>query len=471
MFILSIIFGIIVSILVFWIIILIHEYGHFKTARIFWVKVEEFWLGIPPKARKLFTDKHGTEYTLNWLPIWGFVRLKWENIHSFSLYDEKKQLLSNETLQKALETNLPIYDKNRKLLSQELREKILSELKQNQATDSLVSKPYYQQAIIVLAGIVMNFILAAVIFSFLFFIWVSPVGINNKIETSLPLKLIPNEQQAIERWILTKNWWIILYPLEWSIAEKSGIKSGDILHSIITCTQNVQNFVECEWNEQPQGYEISSPEDAMKVISENAGKEVALYINQIFLDEETTNPSGGQYIKVHISDEGKIWSYLAENISVNRDFKYKYGFFGSIKAGVQETYGQIFLTFQGIKMLWQKIFAPETPQERQEAIEQVAGPIGMVDFMTRSLGNGFIFILILWAIISVNLWVFNLLPIPALDGGRFLFIAINGTIKTLFWKKAINEKLEWSIHVLFFLFLIALSIIIAYNDVTKIIDR
>jgi hypothetical protein len=46
-------------------------------------------------------------------------------------------------------------------------------------------------------------------------------------------------------------------------------------------------------------------------------------------------------------------------------------------------------------MLLQKIFAPETPTERQEAIDQVSGPIGMVDFMTKSIGNGIIFILIL----------------------------------------------------------------------------
>jgi regulator of sigma E protease len=64
-----IIIGIIVSILVFSVIVLLHEYGHFKSARIFGVKVEEFGLGIPPKARKLFTDKHGTDYTLNWLPL------------------------------------------------------------------------------------------------------------------------------------------------------------------------------------------------------------------------------------------------------------------------------------------------------------------------------------------------------------------------------------------------------------------
>ena len=55
---------IVTSIIIFSIIVLAHEYGHFKTARIFWVRVEEFWLGIPPRAKKLLTDKKWTLFTL-----------------------------------------------------------------------------------------------------------------------------------------------------------------------------------------------------------------------------------------------------------------------------------------------------------------------------------------------------------------------------------------------------------------------
>jgi regulator of sigma E protease len=80
-----------------------------------------------------------------------------------------------------------------------------------------------------------------------------------------------------------------------------------------------------------------------------------------------------------------------------------------------------------------------------------------------------IFIIIIWAIISINLWIFNLLPIPALDWWRFLFIVINSITQKLFRKKILNENIEWLIHVLFFIILIALSLIIAYNDINKII--
>ena len=70
--------------------------------------------------------------------------------------------------------------------------------------------------------------------------------------------------------------------------------------------------------------------------------------------------------------------------------------------------------------------------------------------------------------ISINLWVFNLLPIPALDWWRFLFITINSIMKRIFGKKIISEKTEAFLHFWFFVLLIALSLIIAYNDLNKI---
>jgi len=128
------------------------------------------------------------------------------------------------------------------------------------------------------------------------------------------------------------------------------------------------------------------------------------------------------------------------------------------------------LTFQGLWILIKKIFNPETKEERSEAIKQVSWPIWIVDFITNSMSAWFIFILILSAIISINLWVFNLLPIPALDWWRFIFITLNWIIEKLFWKKAINANIENLIHVLFFIFLIALSLLIAYNDIMKLLS-
>lgn len=448
--------GIIVSILVFSIIILVHEYGHFKTARMFWVKVEEFWLWIPPKAKTLWTDKHGTLYTLNWLPLGWFVRLKWESIQTFALYDAKGTLYNNQTLEDALINNESIFDADGEILDSTSKNEIFKKLKENNDSDSLMSKPAWQQAIIMLAWVFMNFLLAGIILSILFFIWISPIGINNKIETSAQLHLIPSTQEAIDMWFLIQKPGIILHPIDTSIAQISGILQNDILEKV---------------NETV----ITSPTQLKDLLGTYKNTQITFSIQRALNNCDITQSQNCEFetkvIPITPNNEGKIWSYLIENSQINTNFKYDLNIFQSIWYGFQETYNQIILTFQWIKTLLQKIIIPETPTERSEAIQEVSGPIGIVNFIANSISNGIIFILIIWSIISINLWVFNLLPIPALDGWRFILITINSIIKKIFWKKAISDTLEWLLHMWFFIAIIILSIFIAYNDITKIITN
>ncbi len=76
----SIFLGILLTLVILLIVVMIHEFGHFITARLTGMKVEEFGIGIPPRAKSFGKDKQGTEYTLNWLPIGGFVRILGEDI-------------------------------------------------------------------------------------------------------------------------------------------------------------------------------------------------------------------------------------------------------------------------------------------------------------------------------------------------------------------------------------------------------
>lgn len=450
-----IIIWIITSIIVFSIIILIHEYGHFKAARIFWVKVEEFWLWIPPKAKELFTDKKWTIYTLNWLPLWWFVRLKWENINTFNVYKKDKTLFNNENLEKAIKNDDEIFDSKWEKLTKKEKEEILKLLQENYSKDSLMSKSAWKQAIIILAWVFMNFLLASIIFSILFFVWISPIWINTKIETNLDLKLIPTPETALKNWLLIEKDWVYLKPVENSIAQKAWIKSYDLVISA-------------------NNKKIEKYEEFKSLIEKSSWKIVNLEIKRSLNNCDVTKSENCEFENTNINItpiDWKIWTYLIPNIEVNKDFKYKYWLVESVKYWFLETWSQVVLTFKWLKMLLWQIFFPETPKERQEAIEQVSWPIWMVDFMTKSISNWITFILIIWAIISINLWVFNLLPIPALDWWRFIFIIINGFIQKVFWKKAINESLEWKIHVAFFIILIIMSILIAYNDVTKIINN
>ena len=448
-----IILWIITSIILFSIIVLIHEWWHFTAARKFWVRVEEFWLWIPPRAKKLFTDKKWTLFTLNWLPIGWFVKLTWEMPNTFLVYNEKKELYNNSDLEKDILNKKDIFDWKWKKISKKDKKEILEKLKENKADYNLMNKPAWQQAIIILAWVFMNFLLAIVIFSILFFIWIKPLWINTKIETNLDLKLIPTYSGAIESWLLIKKDWLILNPVKWSLAEKSWIKPWDILLNI-------------NWKK------VKYPKEMIEILSQNKNKEVKFQIKpHPWIPSPYQEKEATENIIIKIWKNWKIWSYVWENIELNKDFKYKYSIINSIKYWTLETYNQTLLTFKWLWILVRKIFNPETPKEREEAIAQVSWPIWIVDFISHSMQWWIIFLIVIWAIISINLWVFNLLPIPALDWWRFLFITINDLIKKIFWRKAISEKTEWYIHVWFFIVLIALSLLIAYNDISKIIIR
>lgn len=463
-----IIIGIFVAIFIFSVIVILHELGHFSAARFFWVKVEEFGLWIPPKARELFTDKHGTKFTLNWLPLWGFVKITWETPNTFHVYNSDKKLYNNKDLESDLLSDKAIFDKQWNQVWETHKHQILKLLQENSADYNLANKPTWQQAIIILAWVLMNFIIAWLIFSVLFIIWVKPIWVNTKIDTQLPVKLIPNYEQALDIGLLKVNPWLVLNPIEWSIAQQAWINQWDLLIQVQACDTLMDNNWLCEWWENPKSYILNDYNYLVNILEKHAGKNLWFF---------TTN-SNPEYSKIEwkshiitISDDAKIWVYIWENIEINKDFEYKYWFIDSIKYGFYETYNQSLLTFKWIWMLVKKIFNPATPQERTEAIRQVSGPIGIVDFITNSLSAWVKFLFIITAVISINLWVFNLLPIPALDGWRFIFITLNWLIKKIFWRSAINARIENIIHFWFFVLLIALSILIAYNDIIKIINN
>lgn len=463
-----VIIGIFVAIFIFSVIVIIHELWHFWAARFFWVKVEEFGLWIPPKAKVLFTDKKWTKYTLNWLPLWGFVKLTWETPNTFYVYNSEKKLYNNKDLEADILSDTIIFDKQGNTVWETHRQQILKLLQENQADYNLWNKPAWQQAIIILAWVVMNFILAWIIFSVLFFIGMKPIWVNTKIDTDLPVKLIPNYEQALESGLLKINPGLVLSPIEWSVAENAGINNWDILIQVQVCGTSMEANWYCSGWENSKSYIINDYNYLVNILKNNPGKTVGLFTTN-------TNPDFWK-IKwkshiITIPEDSKIWVYIWENIEINKDFEYKYWFIDSIKYGFYETYNQSLLTFKWIWMLVKKIFNPETPQERTEAIQQVSWPIGIVDFITNSLSAGVKFLFIIAAVISINLWVFNLLPIPALDGWRFIFITLNWLIKKIFWRSAINAQLENIIHLWFFILLIALSLLIAYNDIIKIINN
>lgn len=144
--------GILLALVVFFIVVFIHEMGHFFVARWSGVKVLEFGIGIPPRLKKMFRDKKGTEWTLNWLPIGGFVRLKGEDSTSL----------------------------------------------ESKAKDALPQAKWWKQVLILLAGVTMNFLLSGVIFGMLFFLGTSPLHVQiRSFEPQSLLSRVGNGTQLI----------------------------------------------------------------------------------------------------------------------------------------------------------------------------------------------------------------------------------------------------------------------------------
>jgi len=392
----TIFFGILLAITIFSIIVFFHELGHFSMAKKFGVKVEEFGIGIPPRAITLTKDKSGTAYTLNWLPIGGFVKMKWEEINESGIHDH----------------------------------------------DSLAHKNFWQQSCVILAWVCMNFLLAFIVFSTLFMIGVEPLGINSKIQTTTETKLIPSFDEAI-RIGLVKVDGIMLSPMSGSIAEKWGMRENDILISINDKT-------------------IQKPDDMITIVRQSQ-----MPVNFI------VRGTGGIIRNITITPEnGKIGSYVGYNVTeIRKDFRYKYGFIESIKEGAIETYKQSLMTLELLGKLVQKIISPKVPMERTEAMQSLGGPIAIWNLFVNLLDAkvAITVIFLIAALISINLGVFNLLPFPALDWGRFVFLIIHRIVGVFSKKKTLHAKIEQYIHITGFSLLILLSIFVAYQDIMKLI--
>jgi len=389
--------AIILVLVVFTLIVFFHELGHFLAAKLFWVKVEEFWIWIPPKVLNIFEDRSWTVYSINLLPIWWFVSLKWEKMDDLEYYEK----------------------------------------------DSLMAKSIIKQIIIVLAWVVMNFLLAISIFSYLFYYWVQPLAINTKFETDIKTKLIPTLEESIKIWLL-KTEWIIIEPIKNSIAEKSWLKNKDIVLSI-------------------NDIAIKKPEEMVNMI-----KYISTPLNIKILRDKK------EQTIIVIPKDGKIWSYIGYNITEkNKSFVYKYPLKQAIKEWLNESINQTKMILELLVNTFKKLLFPKTSYERIEATESIWWPISVwslfIDLVNQKAW--IIIFAVVGALLSLNLWVFNLLPLPALDWWRFFILVINWIVSLFLGKKAINEKIEKRIHIIWFTLLIWLSILVAYLDIFKIFHK
>lgn len=373
---------IIIFLILLSVLVLVHEFGHFFTARRFGVGAEEFGLGFPPRifgwyrnmqnkmifffGNKEIHDAKNTVYSFNLIPIGGFVKITGENGEDKT--DPK----------------------------------------------SLVNKPIWKRSIILSAGVLMNIIFAAIIIS---------IGLM------LGLPQTVDDSTSLPKGAMISNHEIqILQVLPKSPAEKAGLRPGDAIVSInnnnFSKYSEVQNFVANKAG-QKLNYNI-------KRGTENLTKEIIPEVNK------DTNKGG-------------IGIAIAETVIV------KFPWLEAIIRGVELTGVLLWAIIAGLISLLGQLFAGKNVSAA------VAGPVGIAALTGQMADLGFAYLLQFGALLSLNLAVINILPFPALDGGRLLFLIIEKIKGT-----PVKQKTEAIIHNVGFLILIALVLLVTFKDIIKL---
>ncbi len=368
------------SILLFFVVlvvlILVHELGHFAVAKWFGIRVDEFGLGFPPK---LFGKQYGeTEYTLNALPIGGFVRIYGE--------DPTQEHLEGP-------------DRDR----------------------SFVNKPKLAQAAVLVAGVAMNVLLAWLLFTmgFLF---------------GMPTALSPEEAagRADARLLVTN-----VMP---NSPAAEVLRPSDQIVRIKTPELVL---------ESPEGPLMPEEVAATIAASEGAPIEVRVLRRDETVDLTVTPVQG---------------------IIESEPERYASGFSMSL-AGKEvlpphrAVYQGALMTLGMLKEVAMGLFALVAGAVSGTAdLSQVSGPVGIVGLVGDAASLGFAYLITFTAFISLNLAIINLLPFPALDGGRLLFVAIESVTR-----RPIPLSLANGLNTVGFFALILLMAIVTWNDVARLL--
>ena len=370
--------SIVIAILIFGLIIIVHELGHFWAARRCGIWVREFAIGMGPKLFAIQGEE--TLYTIRALPIGGFCLM-----HG----DEADPMLKKE-----------------------------DEDEVDNSDRSLNGKPIYQRMIVMFAGSFMNFVLAFVIFTLI-------AGITGISTTTLS------------------------HVSQGSPAEASGLAAGDRIISL-------------------NGRRIFLWDDIRFEISTGYGRPIDVTFlreGQRYNTVVTPQLIGGQYmIGVGPVQRGGMFIEIPE---------------GFYRVSITEALTDGFMR---IGFVIRTIIFSLTRLITTLAFDQMAGPIGIVHIIDShyqetvaaaeqaQIGTGTVILSLvlsmanLGAIISANLGLFNLLPLPALDGGRLIFLSLEAIRR-----KPISPEREGMVHLAGFVLLIILAVFIAYQDIINLL--
>ena len=350
---------IILALILFGILIAVHEFGHFAAAKFFGVQVNEFSIGMGPA---LFKKRKGeTLYSLRLFPVGGYCAMEGEDEEESS---DNPRALGNAA--------------------------------------------GWKQAVILVAGAFMNFVTGLLI---VLLLYAGAAGFKAPIYAG---------------------------PLEGYGTESCGLQEGDRFLSVdghaILVYSNVSLY-------------LSRAGDDVDFVVERDGERLELEGVHIPYQERTDGE--GNYTRLR----GISIGYEVDPPTVGNKLLYAWN-----------------TAVDYVRLVWISLGDLITGAV---GLRDLSGPVGIVDAMSQvgsaapTAADAAYDLLTLAALIAVNLAVMNLLPIPALDGGRVFFLVLNGLLQLLFRKK-IPAKYEGYVHFVGLAALLSLSLMVAFSDVGKI---
>jgi regulator of sigma E protease len=348
-------------------LVLLHEAGHFLVAKIFGLKVDEFGFGFPPRigAKKIGE----TEYSFNWLPFGGFVKISGER--------GEMELMSGERREESGEAEN------------------FSELPRRSPFETsrlFYAQPAWKKSLVILAGVLVNFIIGWLLISTVLAIGTPKALVVSGIEPGSPAAVV-------------------------------GIETGDVVKDY----PDYQAFV--AFVDAHRGKPI-----ALDLLRNN--KEISVSVTP----RVVTAPNEGA-IGVTLLDAGSLREMP---LAALHD-----GFFDSLSLSTA--------IFQALGHVVVQLFF------HASLVPGVVGPVGIFGVAEETGKIGLIYLLQFVGIISLNLAVVNLIPFPALDGGRFLMIILE-KIKG----SPVSGKVEAWINGLGFAFLLLLMVLLTVRDVANL---
>ncbi|PWU68838.1 RIP metalloprotease RseP [Gracilibacillus dipsosauri] len=413
---------IIAFILMFGLLVFVHEFGHFIFAKRAGMLVREFAIGFGPKI--FSTTKNETLYTIRLLPMGGYVRVAGDDPEivdikpgqhigvTFNEAGKVNQIIVNnkDKHPDALVIEVENIDLDHRLkmegyevgdeqhFSFQVDEKahFIMDEKPTQIAPydrQFASKTVGQRAMQLFAGPMMNFLLSIVIFAGLAMIQGVPV-------------------KDIEIGSVVEN----------SPAEEAGFQAGDKVVEI-----NGESVG--KWSEFEEIVQ-ASPEESVDMVVIRNGEKIPLEVTPALVELE--QESFGQVGVVQASEKS---------------------FIRSIPYSFQQTYEWSTLILTNLGKL----------VTGQFSIDMLSGPVGIYDATDQVVQTGFMNFMMWTAILSVNLGIVNLVPLPALDGGRLLFVGLEAVRG-----KPIDPQKEGVVHFIGFALLMLLMIVVTWNDIQRL---